>query len=54
MDATNMKTAQLFDVIANVVYEIYDGETVHKASDYTKKELHEFLESLSSEQDEQE
>ena len=48
MDATNMKTAQLFDVIANVVYEIYEGETVHKASDYTKKELHDFLESLSS------
>jgi len=48
MDAANMKTAQLFDVITNVIHEIYDGETVHKASDYTKKELHEFLESLSS------
>ena len=47
-DAKTLKTQQLFDVIANVVYEIYDGETVHKASDYTKKELHEFLESLSS------
>ena len=48
MDAANMKTAQLFDVITNVIHEIYDGEIVHKASDYTKKELHEFLESLSS------
>ena len=47
-DATTLKTQQLFDVIANVVNEIYDGETVHKASDYTKKELHDFLESLSS------
>jgi len=47
-DAKTLKTQQLFDVIANVVYEIYDGETVHKASDYTKKELHDFLESLSS------
>ena len=47
-DATTLKTQQLFDVIANVVYEIYEGETVHKASDYTKKELHDFLESLSS------
>ena len=49
MDATNMKTEQLFDVISNTVYEIYEGETVHKASDYTKKEMNEFLESLSSE-----
>jgi len=47
-DAKTLKTQQLFDVIANVVYEIYDGETVHKASDYTKEEMHEFLESLST------
>ena len=47
-DAKTLKTQQLFDVIANVVYEIYEGETVHKASDYTKEEMHEFLESLST------
>ena len=47
-DSANMKTEQLFDVIASTVYEIYDGETVHKASDYTKKEMNEFLESLTS------
>ena len=46
-DAQTLKTQQLFDVIANVVYEIYEGETVHKASDYTKEEMHKFLESLS-------
>ena len=48
LDPNNMKTDQLFDVIAGSVYEIYDGETVHKASDYTKKEMNEFLESLTS------
>jgi len=48
IDATKLKTNQLFDIIANTVYEIYDGETVHKASDYSKKEMHEFIESLTS------
>ena len=49
IDSTNLKTSELFDVIAGSVYEIYDGETVHKASDYTKKEMNAFLESLTSE-----
>ena len=49
MDAANMKTEQLFEVIRKTVYEIYEGETVHKASDYTAKEMNDFLESLSSE-----
>ncbi len=48
MDAGNMKTEQLFDVIAGTIYEIYDGETVHKASDYTREELLKFIESLTS------
>ena len=47
-DAKTLKTQQLFDVIGNVVYEIYEGETVHKASDYTKEEMQTFLESLST------
>ena len=47
-DAKTLKTQQLFDVIAGVVYEIYDGEVCHKASDYTKEEMHKFLESLST------
>jgi len=48
IDATKLKTQQLFDIIANTVYEIYDGETVHKASDYSKDEMNAFIESLSS------
>ena len=48
VDATKLKTQQLFDIIANTVYEIYDGETVHKASDYSKDEMNAFIESLTS------
>ena len=49
VDATKLKTEQLFDIIANTVYEVYDGETVHKAADYTKEEMKKFIESLTSE-----
>src|SRR6056300_1163600 len=48
IDATKLKTNQLFDIIANTVYEIYDRETVHKASDYSKEEMNKFIESLTS------
>ena len=48
VDATKLKTEQLFDIIANTVYEVYDGETVHKAADYTKEEMKKFIESLTS------
>ena len=48
VDATKLKTEQLFDIIADTVYEIYDGETVHKGSDYSKEELNTFIESLTS------
>src|SRR6056300_1816476 len=39
IDASKLKTEQLFDIIANTVYEIYEGETVHKANDYSKEEM---------------
>ena len=48
IDASKLKTEQLFDIIANTVYEIYEGETVHKASDYSKEEMKKFIESLTS------
>lgn len=48
IDATKLKTQQLFDIIANTVYEIYDGETLHKASDYSREEMNAFIESLTS------
>ena len=39
VDATKLKTEQLFDIIADTVYEIYDGETVHKGRDNRKEEM---------------
>ena len=48
VDATKLKTEQLFDIIADTVYEIYDGEAVHKGSDYSKEEMKKFIESLTS------
>ena len=48
IDASKLKTEQLFDIIANTVYEVYDGETVHKATDYSKVEMKKFIESLTS------
>ena len=48
IDASKLKTEQLFDIIANTVYEIYEGETVHKANDYSKEEMKNFIESLTS------
>ena len=48
VDATKLQTDDLFGIIAKSIHEIYDGETVHKSSDYTKEELQEFIESLTS------
>ena len=41
---------KLFDIIANSIHQIYEGETVHERTDFNKKELKTFLESLTSEQ----
>ena len=49
-DPTKLKTDDLFKMIADSIYEIYDGETVHKSTDYSKEEMNQFIESLSSEQ----
>ena len=47
-DASKLGAKQLFDMIAGTIYEIYEGETVHKASDYSKEEMNKFLDSLTS------
>ena len=41
-----MKTEQLFDMIATCMHEIYEGDKVHNVNDYTKEELHKFLEGV--------
>ena len=38
----------LFDIIAKSIYQIYEGDKVHTASDYKKDELLTFIESLDS------
>ena len=43
-----MKTKQMFDMLANTVYQVYEGDKIHAAGDYTKEEMHKFLESLDS------
>ena len=41
---------KLFDIIATSIHQIYEGETVFERTDFNKKELKTFLESLTSEQ----
>ena len=41
-----LKTEQLFDMIATCMHEIYEGEKVHNVKDYSKEDLHKFLEGL--------
>ena len=41
-----LKTDKLFELIANCIHEIYDGEKVHSVKDYSKEEITKFLESL--------
>lgn len=47
-DANQLKTEQLFDIIGKSIYQIYEGETVHNAKDYSKEEMQAFIESLTS------
>ena len=44
----NMKTKQMFELLANSVYQVYEGDKIHAVGDYTKAELLKFLESLDS------
>lgn len=50
VDASKLGTEKLFEMISSTIYEIYEGETVHKATDYSSKEMNDFIESLTSEQ----
>ena len=50
VDPSKLGTGQLFDIIAGSIYVIYEGETVHKSSDYSKEDMNKFIESLTSEQ----
>ena len=41
-----LKTEQLFDMIKTCMHEIYEGEKEHNVNDYSKEDLHKFLEGL--------
>ena len=41
---------KLFDIIGSSIHQIFEGETVYEKTDFNKKELKIFLESLTSEQ----
>jgi len=41
---------KLFDIIGSSIHQIFEGETVYERTDFNKKELKTFLESLTSEQ----
>ena len=41
-----MKTQQVFDMIANCIHSIYEGEKNHAISDYSQDDLNKFIENL--------
>lgn len=43
---TTDESSQMFEVIIGCIDQIYEGETVYEASNYTRKELEEFIMSL--------
>ena len=42
------KTQKMFDMLVGTIHQIYEGDKTHTPSDYTKEELHKFIESLDS------
>ena len=47
-DYSKGETKALFNVIGEGIYQIFEGEKVHMAKDYSKEELNAFVESLDS------
>lgn len=41
-----MKTQQVFDMIANCIHAIYEGDKNHSMTDYSRDDLNKFIESL--------
>jgi hypothetical protein len=48
LDFTKEQTNKIFQLIANSIYQIYEGDKVYSTSDYTKEDLNKFIESLSA------
>jgi len=49
-DPGESDVTKLFDVMGASIYQIYEGEKVYERTDWNKKELKTFLDSLTSEQ----
>ncbi len=48
IDGEDVKSENIFKLIVECIDYIWDGEEIYKAKDSTKKELNDFLDSLSS------
>ena len=48
VEASKLKTSELFKTIRNCIYQIFEGEKVYNVSDYTEQEMDNFLDSLNS------
>ena len=48
VDVKGLKTKQMFDLLVNSIYQIYEGDKIHTPSDYSKEDLNKFIESLDS------
>jgi len=48
IDPKELKTSELFKTIRRCIHQIYEGEKVFNASDYTEKEMDTFLDGLTS------
>ena len=42
------QTEAVFDIMAGCIDKIVEGDTIHERADFTRKELNEFMESLTS------
>ena len=47
-DYSKQNTKALFNIIGEGIYQIFEGDKVHMAKDYTREELDKFVESLDS------
>src|SRR6056300_508069 len=45
-DFNKENSKNLFNIIGKTIYQIYEGDQTHNASDYSKEELDKFVESL--------
>ena len=47
-DYSKQNTKALFNIIGEGIYQIFEGDKVHMAKDYSREELDKFIESLDS------